>query len=68
LIRREREAWESLQLHLNQLRPEKQKRKEKPKREIRYRLGDDGELVEEEESDVADWWDEESETDTSANP
>jgi hypothetical protein len=65
LAQREREAWEVLQLHLDQLRPDKQKRKEKPKWDVRYRLSDDGELIEEEASDVIDWWDEESKTDSS---
>ncbi len=65
LARREREAWEMLQLHVNQLIPDKQKRKEKPKGDVRYRLGADGELVEEEESEAIDWWDEEPKSDAS---
>lgn len=67
LKHREREAWDLLQLHLNRLRPDKQKRKEKPKREIRYRLSDDGELVEEEEADTIDWWDEEPNADNNVS-
>jgi hypothetical protein len=65
LIRREREAWETLQLHLNQLKPDKPKRKEKPKRETRYHLSDDGELVE--ESEPLDWWDQQPNSDTNAS-
>jgi len=65
LVRREQKVWETLQLHLGQIRPDKQKRKEKPKRDTSYRLGDDGELVEEEEAETIDWWDEDPKTDAS---
>jgi hypothetical protein len=46
LANREQRAGEALWLELQKMRPEKLKTKAKPKRDVKYVVGDDGELVE----------------------
>lgn len=46
LVRQERQFGLALQMEIQRSIPEMTKRKEKPKRDVEYRIGEDGELVE----------------------
>jgi hypothetical protein len=46
LARRERKVGKNLQMEIDNMYPSKTKNSEKPKRDIQYKIGDDGELVE----------------------
>ena len=46
LEQRERQFGQAIQVEIQQIEPEMMKRMEKPKRDVRYLIGEDGELVE----------------------
>ena len=51
LARREQNLGETLRLELQRMQPEKRKNEDKPKRNVAYTVGDDGELIEVDRSD-----------------
>jgi hypothetical protein len=64
LARREQQIGQAIQAELQQLEPEMAKHKEKPKRDVQYTVGEDGELVE--ISDDLDWLDKKPKRDSSS--